>query len=68
MADNTLDMMVAREMRGDTMTDAELKDEIFLCERTEYESRIMTNPSDLVAGTETSAVTMSWVRSLIIKG
>jgi cytochrome P450 len=32
MADNTLDMMVAREARGDTMSDAEMKDEIFLCE------------------------------------
>jgi cytochrome P450 len=35
LADSTLDMMVAREMRGDTMKDTELKDEIFLCKRTD---------------------------------
>jgi len=32
-ATNTLDMMVARELRGeDWMTDAEMRDELYLCE------------------------------------
>jgi cytochrome P450 len=31
-ATNTLDMMVARELRGeDWMTDAEMRDELYLC-------------------------------------
>nr|XP_031860768.1 uncharacterized protein CI109_003812 [Kwoniella shandongensis]KAA5527840.1 hypothetical protein CI109_003812 [Kwoniella shandongensis] len=45
-ADNTLDMMVARELRGeDWMTDEEMKQELF-----QY----------LLAGTETSSTTLSW--------
>lgn len=33
MADNTLDMMVSRELRGeDWMSDKEMQDEMFLCE------------------------------------
>jgi hypothetical protein len=33
LADNTLDMMVARELKGeDWMPDNEMKDELFLCE------------------------------------
>jgi cytochrome P450 len=45
-ADNTLDMMVAREMKGeDWMPDQEMKDEVY-----QY----------LLAGTETSSTTLSW--------
>ncbi|KAK1921790.1 cytochrome P450 [Papiliotrema laurentii] len=45
-ATNTLDMMVARELRGeDWMTDEEMRDELYLY---------------LIAGTETSATTLSW--------
>ena len=34
LADNTLDLMVARELRGeDVMPDDEMKDEIFQCEK-----------------------------------
>ncbi len=33
MADNTLDLMVARELKGeDWMLDREMKDELFQCE------------------------------------
>ncbi|KAK8847633.1 hypothetical protein IAR55_005492 [Kwoniella newhampshirensis] len=46
LADNTLDMMVARELKGDDwMTDTEMKQELF-----QY----------LLAGTETSSTTLSW--------
>ena len=31
MADNTLDMMTAREVRGDWMKDTEMTDEVFQC-------------------------------------
>lgn len=68
LADNTLDMMVAREMGGDKMTDAELKDEIFLCKHHSPPSLSIADTSDLVAGTETSAVTMSWVSLTYLPG
>jgi cytochrome P450 len=46
LADNTLDLMVAREMKGeDWMPDQEMKDEVY-----QY----------LLAGTETSGTTLSW--------
>jgi cytochrome P450 len=46
LADNTLDLMVARELRGeDWMPDIEMKDEIY-----QY----------LLAGTETSGTTLTW--------
>lgn len=46
----TIDMMVARELLGDKMPDNELTDEIFLY---------------VVAGTETTAVTLSWYAKFI---
>lgn len=65
LADNTLDVMVAREARGDTMSDAEMKDEIFLCELYLPSVHDSADCSDLVAGTETSSVTMSWVSAIL---
>lgn len=52
-ASNTLDMIVARELNGDYMADKEILDEVFLY---------------LVAGTETSAVTLTWVSTVILSG
>ena len=43
-ATNTLDMMVARELRGeDWMTDEEMRDELYLCEATDPHSLKLNN-------------------------
>ena len=60
MADNTLDLMVARELRGEVqMPDKEMKDEVFQCEF--FPSRRWADLGDLIGGTETSGVTTAWV-------
>jgi hypothetical protein len=69
LADNTLDMMVARELRGDDfMPDEDMRDELVVCEWSELVVRIriqiQAHSADLLAGTETSATTLAWVRSL----
>jgi hypothetical protein len=66
LADNTLDMMVARELRGDDfMPDRDMRDELVVCEWSEFVGRIRIRAqfTDLLAGTETSATTLAWVRS-----
>lgn len=70
LADNTLDMMVARESKADDwMPDNEMLDEVLLCGWRLFPCPLIlingsvADISDLVAGTETSGVTLTWVRS-----
>lgn len=78
IADNTLDMMIAKQMRGeDWMSDEEMRNELLLC-RSSFLPLVgapqptrtpmcKAHVADLAAGTETSSTTLAWALKYFTK-